>query len=311
MTSLLKLGTALTLAALPLAAAAEYPEKPVEFIVPFPPGDLEDILTRMIADEFQSTYGVPAAVVNKPGGGGGPFPGAVEVALAPADGYTVGSFVIDVPLVGPHLGIPPLEGEPFEPVGIFVTYPFVIAASADAPYSTLEELAAYAKDHDVTLGHFGDVTTPARHTFALAKTLDFEFASNAAFDALDCNTLASGDADVINTTLQLVMPCLEDLTFLASVTQDRISILPDTPTVSEVLPELDLSTWNGLFLKTGTPPEVREKLSAVAEKVMQSDAAKELAAQTGALVYWTDAEASQDQIAADTETLARISAAID
>jgi tripartite-type tricarboxylate transporter receptor subunit TctC len=81
--------------------------------------------------------------------------------------------------------------------------------------------------------------------------------------------------------------------------------------VGEVLPDLDLSTWNGLFLKTGTPPEVREKLSAVAEKVMQSDAAKELAAQTGALVYWTDAAASQDQIATDTETLARISAAID
>ena len=47
----------------PIAAHAEYPEKPVEFVVPFPPGDLEDVLTRMIADEFQATYGVPAAVV--------------------------------------------------------------------------------------------------------------------------------------------------------------------------------------------------------------------------------------------------------
>ncbi|WP_434286732.1 tripartite tricarboxylate transporter substrate binding protein [Celeribacter sp. SCSIO 80788] len=311
MKTLLKSGTIAALAALPVAAAAEYPEKPVEFVVPFPPGDLEDILTRMIADEFQATYGVPAAVVNKPGGGGGPFPGAVEVAMAPADGYTVGSFVVDVPLVGPHLGIPPLEGTPFEPVGIFVTYPFVIATKGDAPYHTLEELAAYAKENDVTLGHFGDVTTPARHTFAIAKTLGFEFSSNAAFDALDCNTLASGDADVINTTLQLVMPCKDELTFLASVTEDRISILPDTPTVGEVLPELDLSTWNGLFLKTGTPDEVREKIAAVAEKVVTSDAAKELAAQTGALIYWKDAAASEAQMEADVETMGRISAAID
>ena len=67
-------------------ALAEYPEKPVQFIVPWPPGDLEDVMTRMIAEEFQKMYGVPAAVVNKPGGGGGPFPGAIEVALAPADG---------------------------------------------------------------------------------------------------------------------------------------------------------------------------------------------------------------------------------
>ena len=58
-------------------ACAEYPEKPVSFIVPWPPGDLEDVLTRMIAEDFQAEYGVAAAVVNKPGGGGGPFPGAI------------------------------------------------------------------------------------------------------------------------------------------------------------------------------------------------------------------------------------------
>ena len=68
------------LSVLAFGAQAEYPEKPVTFVVPWPPGDLEDVLTRMIADEFQAEYGVPAAVVNKPGGGGGPFPGAVEVA---------------------------------------------------------------------------------------------------------------------------------------------------------------------------------------------------------------------------------------
>lgn len=89
-------------------AQAEYPEKPVQFIVPWPPGDLEDVLTRMIADDFQEAYGVPAAVVNKPGGGGGPFPGAIEVANAPADGYTIGSFIIAIPVVGPQIGIPEL-----------------------------------------------------------------------------------------------------------------------------------------------------------------------------------------------------------
>ena len=77
---------ALALAAVAGSAQAEYPEKPVEFVVPWPPGDLEDVLTRMIAEDFSEAYGVPTAVVNKPGGGGGPFPGAIEVANAPADG---------------------------------------------------------------------------------------------------------------------------------------------------------------------------------------------------------------------------------
>ena len=81
-----------------MATAADYPSKPVSFVVPWPPGDLEDVLTRMIAEDFQDKYGVAAAVINKPGSGGGPFPGAEVVAQADADGSVVGSFVIGVPV---------------------------------------------------------------------------------------------------------------------------------------------------------------------------------------------------------------------
>lgn len=307
MNRLAKTCLAAVITALPLPAAAEYPENPVEFVIPFPPGDLEDVLTRMIADKFQEDYGVPAAVVNKPGGGGGPFPGAVSVALAPADGYTVGSFVIDVPLVGPHIGIAPLEGNPFDPIGIFLSYPFVLAAKGDAPYSTMEELAAYAKDHKVTLGHFGDATTPARHTKATAKALGFSFATDAAFDALDCNTLASGDVDMINTTLQLIRPCLDDLNILMSVTNERIPILPDVPTVGEIYPDLALSTWNGLFVRKDTPAEARAAIAKAAVEVINSDEARKVAEETGAEIYWLDADASNAQIKKDEATLARIS----
>ncbi|MBT4806477.1 MAG: tripartite tricarboxylate transporter substrate binding protein, partial [Acidiferrobacteraceae bacterium] len=222
------------------AASAEYPDKPVSFVVPWPPGDLEDVLTRMIADDFQATYGVAAAVVNKPGGGGGPFPGAMEVANAPADGSMVGSFVIGVPVVGPKLGIDGLTAETFEPLGIFLTYPFVIATSGDAPYSSMQELAVHAKSNKVALGHFGDPLTPTQVTKAGAKALGFEWASDAAFDMLDCNTLASGDVDVINTTIQLILPCLDKVKILASVTASRISKAPDAPTMGEIVPELDI-----------------------------------------------------------------------
>ena len=177
-------------AMLPGLAAAEYPEKPVEFVVPWPPGDLEDVLTRMIAEDFQEEYGVAAAVVNKPGGGGGPFPGAIEVAKAAADGYTIGSFILAVPVVGPNLGIPELDPNPFEPLGAFLTYPFVIAAGGDAPYDDIDGLAAHAQENDVALGHFGAPLIPTKVTFALAEEKGFAFASEAAFDALDCNTLA-------------------------------------------------------------------------------------------------------------------------
>lgn len=297
---------AVAMAALGGAAMADYPEKPVSFVVPFPPGDLEDVITRMIAEDFQDEYGVSAAVVNKPGGGGGPFPGAIEVANAPADGYTIGSFVIGVPVVGHELGIDDLTPAKFDPLGIFLTYPFVIATSADAPYSTIDELAAHAQENDVALGHFGDPLTPTQVTKALAVNKGFEWGSDAAFDALDCNTLASGDADVINTTLQLVLPCLDEIKVLVSITDERIPLVPDAPTTGEVDPSLNIALWNGLFVHKDTPQDVREKIIAVAEKTVASERAQAVARETGAQVYWQGAEESAERIATDIETVGRI-----
>lgn len=304
-------GAAVLAAMLPGFAAAEYPEKPVEFVVPWPPGDAEDVLTRMIAEDFQNAYGVPAAVVNKPGGGGGPFPGAVEVAKAPADGYTVGSFILAVPVIGPNIGIPELNPNPFEPLGAFMTYPFVIVAGKNAPYSTIDELAAHAKDNDVVLGHFGAPLIPTKVTFALAKQKGFSFAADAAFDILDCNSLASGDVDVMNTTLQLVLPCLDNINVLASIGGKRIGLTPDTPTVGELDPSLTLALWNGLFVHKDTPADVREKIVAVAKDTMASDRAQDFMAKTGALVYWQNAEETAAQIEADTAALANINAMLE
>ncbi len=285
---------------------AEYPEKPVEFIVPWPPGDLEDVLTRMIAEDFQKEYGVPAAVVNKPGGGGGPFPGAVDVANAPADGYTIGSFIIAIPVVGPQIGIPELNPDPFVPLGNFLTYPFVIAAGKDAPYDDMAGLAEHAKSNDVALGHFGAPLVPTQVTFAVAKELGFSFASDAAFDALDCNTLASGDVDVINTTLQLILPCLADVKVLASIGNQRIPLTPNAPTVAELAPSLNVALWNGLFVHKDTPQDVRDKIIAVASKTAMSERAQKLASETGAAVYWQPASEVEAQIKVDIETLAGI-----
>lgn len=302
------MGTLLAIVMMSLvgSTAFAYPDKPVSFVVPWPPGDLEDVLTRMIADEFQEMYDVPAAVVNKPGGGGGPFPGSVGVAMGPADGSQIGSFTMAIPVVGPNVGIEALKEDTFEPVGSFLTYPFVIATKKGVPYKSMEELAAYAKDNKVSLGHFGGKAIPTRVTKALAKTLDFQYAMDAAFDALDCNTLASGDADVINTTLQLVLPCIDDITVLASITGKRIPLTPDSPTVGEIAPELKFVLWNGLFVKKGTSQEVKDKVAAAAKKALDSPKAKKLAADTGAEVYWMGAEETDARIESSRKGFKRL-----
>ncbi len=290
-------------------AYADYPDGPVQFIVPWPPGDFEDILTRMIAAEFQEQTGESASVVNRPGGGDGPFPGALEVLNGPTDGSVVGSFVIGVPVVGPKIDIG-IEEDSFTPVGIFLTYPFVLAASGDAGYSNMAELAAHAQENDVVLGHFGAGLTPTQASFAAAKLMDFEFADDAAFDLLDCNTLSSGDADVINTTLALIEPCLGEIKVLANIGANPIGKLDGVETLAAQSGVNDIELWNGLFVKKGTPQEVIDVLAKIASSVMAGDEAQKLMAETGAGVYWQGMEESAARIETDRAKSAEISAII-
>ncbi len=286
-------------------AAAEYPTGPVQFVVPWPPGDFEDILTRMIAADFEKETGASASVVNKPGGGDGPFPGALEVLNGPADGSMIGSFVIGVPVVGPNIDIG-IEEDSFTPVGIFLTYPFVLAAAGDAPYTDMASLAAHAKDNDVVLGHFGAGLAPTRASMAAAAEMGFEFADDAAFDLLDCNSLSSGDADVINTTLALIEPCLGEIKVLANIGEEPIGKLDGVATLAEQAGINDLELWNGLFVKKGTPQEVIDKLAEIASATMAGDEAQQLMQETGARVYWQGMEESQERIVADRAKLGEL-----
>ena len=290
-----------------LSAQAQYPNGPVQFIVPWPPGDFEDILTRMIAAEMSERTGQPASVVNRPGGGDGPFPGALEVLEAPADGSVIGSFVIGVPVVGPYIDIG-IEEDSFTPVGIFLTYPFVLAASGDAEYSNMAELAEYAQDNDVVMGHFGAGLAPTKASFAAAKVMGFEFADDAAFDMLDCNTLSSGDADVINTTLALIEPCLDDLNVLANIGSEPIAKLEGVETLAAQSGINDLALWNGLFVKKGTPQAVIDVIAEIARDTMLGAEAQGLAAASGAGVYWQDQAESSARIDADRANNAELNA---
>ena len=288
---------------------ADYPTGPVQFIVPWPPGDFEDILTRMIAKNMQEATGVSASVVNRPGGGDGPFPGALEVLEAPSDGSVVGSFVIGVPVVGPKIDIGIAE-DSFVPVGIFLTYPFVLAASGDAPYSNMAELATHAKGNDVVLGHFGAGLTPTQASFAAAAKMGFSFADDSAFDMLDCNTLSSGDADVINTTLALIEPCLGEINVLANIGSEPIGKLPGVQTLAAQADINDLELWNGLFVTKGTPQDVIDKLVEIGESTMASDEAQQLMKETGARVYWQGMAESMARIDEDRRKAAEIAAMI-
>lgn len=279
------------------AAMAEYPERPVSMIEPWPPGDVDDQLLRVIAEEFTKETGVPAKVVNRPGGFG--LEGAASVLSSPADGYTIGSFLIDIPTSYPILGLAPYAREDMEVIGLNMNFPFILAARKDAPYNNLAELAAYGKDNPVRFGHFGFETIPAQQTFEAARQLGFEFSTETGYDITECTTLSNGDADVINTTVALILACKDDVKVLAAYTEKPLPIFPDAPLFRDQVTGPTFTLWSGIFVPKGTPQEVKDRLAGIVERAMQSDRAQQVAETTGAEVYWQGAAEAQARIDAD------------
>ncbi|TCU24352.1 tripartite tricarboxylate transporter substrate binding protein [Rhizobium laguerreae] len=280
---------------------AEYPQRPVTIIEPWPPGDVDDQLVRVIAEEFTKQTGVPAKVVNRPGGYG--VEGAQSVLSSAADGYTVGNFLVDIPTSYIIQGIAPFAREDMEVVGLNMNFPFILAAKKDAPYNNLAELAEYAKKNPVKLAHFGFETIPAQQTFEAARQLGFKFSTETGYDATDCTTLANGDADVMNSTVGLVLACKEDIKVLAAYTEKPISVFPEAPLLRDQITGPTFALWSGLFVPKGTPQEVKDLLGAIAEKAMMSEQVKQISATTGAEVYWRGSAEAQARIDKDFEAV--------
>lgn len=285
-------------------ALADYPQRQVTFLVPWPPGDTGDQVARLIAEDMTRETGIPARVVNRAGGGG--VEGAASVARSPADGYMIGVFVIDIPTMHVIRGNAPYGADAFEPVGILTTIPFGLVALRDAPYDNMAELAEYARENPVRLAHFGYDLIPTAATFAAAEALDFEYANDTAYEMVNCTTLTNGDADVMNTTMQLVLACLDDIKVIAAYTSEPLILAPEAQLLSEAVPGLDITLWGGLFVPRGTPREVIDVIAEHAERTVLGERAQGLAEASGSHVYWMGPDEAAELVARDFETARRL-----
>jgi len=277
------------------AAFAEYPERPVEFVVPWPPGDIEDTITRMISEAVRKETGVPASTVNIKGGGG--LVGATHVFNQPADGYTIGAFTGNI--LSAHIirGNATYDRAEFEPLAVIIGYGQVITADADAPFNNIEELAAYAQENEVSLGVLGLNGPPTLQTLKMAETSGFEFSTISSYDEATCNLLSNGEVDLMigGATLR---PCLIDGSAkgIAALTTARIPIYPDVATLDEQVPGIATPGWTGLFVRKDTPQEARDVIARIAQEVVESDEAQEVGARVGAVVQWMPRDEAVDFI---------------
>ena len=266
------------------AAAQDYPSKPVQIIVPFPPGGGTDLLARVMADKLRERFGQPVTVENRSGAAGNI--GAEAVYKAPADGHTL-LFTQPAPIVVNKALYAKLAFEPerFVPIALVSIQDIMLAANPKLPANDLKELIAYAKANPGKLNFGSSGAGSAPH---LAAEL---FASMAGVKMVHVPYKGSGESQSATLAGHV------DLTFFAFSTALRhtkagklraIAVggakrnpqAPDVPSISEVLPGYSAASWTALFAPPGTPAAVMQKLTTAAAEILRMpDVQKRLADQ--------------------------------
>ncbi len=269
----------------PAGMAQTYPSKPVRFVVPFPPGGPLDVMARGVGQKLQETWGQPVVVDNRPGAGGGI--GADLVAKSPGDGYTLLMGAVSTHAINPSLyaKVPYDAQRDFVPVALVAQVPNILVINPSVPVQSVQELIDYARAKPGSLS-FGSGSTGS--TGHLAGEL---FKTMAGVDMVHIpykggapamQDLLAGQTQLMFDNLANALPQVKagKLRALAVTTLKRAPAVPDLPTIAEAgLPGFDLTTWFGVFVPAGTPPETVAKLNAEIVKALASkDLGERLAA---------------------------------
>lgn len=250
-------------------AHAEWPEKPIQIMIPWPaPNDPSTLAANAIAPVMSETLGVPVKVVNKPGGGA--VLATAELAQSRPDGYTIGLISIGPMITQVLRGKTPYQNQDLEPLGLVWSSPFTLAARADAPYDNLEELAAYGRDNELRLAHWGLGAVPTLIAMNVAQKGGFEW-KETAYQKLNPLLVVQGDADVITFSTPGLTDYIESgqMKLLAAMLPGRVPAYPDVPTVQEQGFGDAYSIWFGAFVPKGTDPEIIQKLSLAFFEAME------------------------------------------
>ena len=278
---------ALALPALLAAAGAvqaqqAYPSQPIRFVVAFGPGGVGDTTARLVAEKLGDKLGQRVVVENKPGGGG--IAAARAVLTAPADGHTLALLTngtsISVSLFK-NLTFDPLAD--FAPVSKLGTFEFFLAVKGDSPYASLADLLKAARDNPgkLNVGTVNPGSTQHLSAMLLKSTAGIEFQWVPFKHSPDLLiALLRGDVDVAIDAYAALRGNLDDgkLRALATTAPTRFPLLPNVPTAKEAgAGNFEVTAWNGLFVKAGTPAEIVAQLNkAVAEVLADADLKKRL-----------------------------------
>jgi len=257
----MRLALALLLAAACHAAQAQYPNRPVKMIVPFPPAGATDIVGRILAQKLGERLGQPVVVENKPGAGGAI--GSDFVAKSAPDGYTLLMATSSTHSIGPVLQKLPYDPlKDFAPVTHVANVPNVLIVSPQLPVGTMGEFIAYAKARPGQLNFassgVGTIVHLNGELFKMLAGVDLVHVPYKG-TALAIPDLANGSIAMLFDSLASVQPHIKSgkARPLAVNAPQRSALLPEVPTLAEAgMPAFDRYTWFGMFAPAGTPREI-------------------------------------------------------
>jgi tripartite-type tricarboxylate transporter receptor subunit TctC len=294
--NLIKVGVAVTVIAMALSSnssmanssATNYPDRPISWVVPFPPGGAMDAIARVLSRTMSQELGQSIVVENKPGAGGNI--GASFVAKAKPDGYTI-MIVANGMAVNPalyrNMSYNPIKD--FQPISLLAAVPNILVTQAGrSDVNSISDVMRQVKEK------------PGKYSYASAGVGTSIHLAGALFTYMGklnmlhvpykgsgpaVTDLISGQVDYMFDSITSAKPHIESgkLKALAVTTPKRSSTLPNLPTVAESgLAGYALTPWFAAFAPVGTPPAIIEKLNGAMIKAMNTEQVKKTFAAIGA-----------------------------
>jgi tripartite-type tricarboxylate transporter receptor subunit TctC len=248
------------------ALAQSYPSRPIRVIVPFPPGNTTDIMTRLIGPKMTERMGQQIIVENRPGASG--MLGLDFVAKAPPDGYVIaagqGGNLVVLPHTSKNIPYDPLKD--FAPIAISTTNYLGIVAYPEAPFKSVGEMIAYARANPGNL----TVATNGEGGFPHLAFEHLRVMGNFTFTHIPYKGSAAIATDVIGGQVQAGIDGISGLAphvrsgrlrLLAVTNKTRVALWPDTPAAAEAVPGYESGGWFGYVGPAAIPREIVLKLN--------------------------------------------------
>lgn len=278
------------------AQAANYPDRPITMVVPFPPGGVADIVGRPIAEAMSRSLGQPVVIENKAGAGGGI--GMRAVALAKPDGYTVLMSLVSIstiPVADEVLGRPPtFKLSQFTPIARITADPTVLAVRADSPWKTYKEFIEYVKANPNKInfgssGNYGTMHVPMEmlklETGTKMTHVPYKGAGPAVVGLLggEIQALSTGPSSIGGQVKA------GKIRVLAHWGSSKLESMPDVPSLKSLGANVEFAQWSGVFVPAATPEPVVKRLREAVKAAASDAKVKDAIVKAGSPIMYMDA----------------------